>query len=115
MLSAKPWKLDRVILLLAGISFFFSITFVMILVVHFVSHGKPDENSLPYLVLTTMNINGSILLGTGLFFWWYHLDWREAFGFSMPNRGSTVLLGLLAAIAFLPVGLSLQFVSIQIM
>lgn len=116
MLSAKPWKLDRVILLLAGISFCASIMILAgTVALHFVSHGKPDKNSLPYLVVVTLTIHGSILLGTGLVLWWYHLNWREAFGFSMPNRGSTVLLGLLTGIAFLPVGLSLQFVSIQIM
>ncbi len=116
MLSAKPWKLDRVMLLLAGIAFFFSISLLVAgAAEHFAPHGKLDENSLPYLVLITMSIHGSILLGTGLFFWWYHLDWREVFGFSMPNRGSSVLLGLLAAVLFLPVGWSLQFVSFQIM
>ena len=116
MLSAKPWKLDRVILLLAGILFCASIMILAgTVVLHFVSHGKPDKNSLPYLVVVTMGIHGSILLGTGLVLWWYHLGWREAFGFSRRNRGSTVLLGLLTGIAFLPVGLSLQFVSVQAM
>src|SRR5258708_37170105 len=97
MLSAKPWKLDRVILLLAGILFCASI---MILagtaVLHFFSHGKPDKNSLPYLVVVTMGIHGSILLRTGLVLSWDHLGWREAFGFSRHNRGLSLLLGLLA-------------------
>jgi membrane protease YdiL (CAAX protease family) len=116
MLSTKPWKLDRVILLLMGTVVCFSFFGLVVAGArHFSPHGRLDENSLPYLVLITLSIHGSILIGTGWFLWWYHLDWREAFGFSMPNRGSTLLLGLLAAVVFLPVGLSLQYASIQIM
>jgi len=115
-LSAKPWNLDRVVLALAGILFCACILFLAGAgVLHFVSHGKPDKNSLLYLMVVTMAIHGSILVGTGLVLWWYHVGWGEAFGFSMRNWRSVILLGLLAAIAFLPVGLSLQFVSAQIM
>jgi membrane protease YdiL (CAAX protease family) len=116
MLSAKPWNLDRVVLALAGILFCACIIFLAgAVALHFVSHGKPDKDSLLNLVVVTMAIHGSILVGTGLVLWWYHVGWGEAFGFSMLNWKSVVVLGLLAAVAFLPVGLSLQFVSARIM
>jgi membrane protease YdiL (CAAX protease family) len=116
MLSEKPWKPERVALLLLGTAMCFSgFSLAGGLVEHFNGGKKLDENSLAYLVLLTMSLHGSILLATGLALWWFRLSWREAFGFSAGDTGRAVLLGLLAAAAFLPVGWALQMLSAEFM
>jgi len=115
MLSEKPWKLDRVVLVLLGI-FVCACTISLVggLAQHFIGKQKPDENSLLYIVFVTMSLQGSILLATALFLRSQRIHWREAFGFSIPGAGHAILLGVLAAIIFFPVGDLLQAASIEL-
>jgi membrane protease YdiL (CAAX protease family) len=116
MLSEKPWKPERVALLLLGTAVCFCwFSLADGLVEHFNGGRKLDENSLPYLLLVTMSLHGSILLATGLALWWFQVSWREAFGFAAGDTGRAVLLGLLAAAVFLPVGWVLQMLSAEFM
>ncbi len=115
MLSEKPWKLDRVVLVLLGI--FISCCALSLaggLVQHFMGKQKPDENSLLYLVFVTMSLQGSILLGTAVFLRSQRISWHEAFGFSISSAGQAILLGVLAAVIFFPVGDLLQAASIAL-
>lgn len=115
MLSEKPWKLDRVVLVLLGIFVCAcAISLTGGLVEHFIGKQKPDENSLLYLVFVTMSLQGSIVLATGLFLRSQYISWGEAFGFSKPGVGHAILLGVLAAIIFFPVGDLLQAGSIEL-
>lgn len=116
MLSEKPWKLEQVILLLAGILVCFSfISLTGAVVLHLYGQEKPDLSSLPAIIVGTMSIQGSILFGTGLVVWWYRLNWKEAFGFSTRNAPYAILLGWLAAVAFVPISYLLQFDSFELL
>ncbi len=116
MLSEKPWKPERVALLLLGtVICFTGFSLAGGLAEHFNGGQKLDEDSLAYLLLVTLSLHGSILLATAVALWCFHLSWREAFGFSARDTGRAMLLGLLGAAAFLPVGLMLQALSMEVM
>jgi membrane protease YdiL (CAAX protease family) len=116
MLSEKPWKPERVALLLLGTAVCFCwFSLADGLAEHINGGKKLDENSLANLLLVTMSLHGSILLATGLALWWFRVSWREAFGFAAGDTGRAVLLGLLAAAVFLPVGWMLQLLSAEFM
>ena len=116
MLSEKPWKLDRVVLVLLGMFVCAcAISLVGGLVQHFIGQAKPDENSLLYLVFVTMSLQGSILLATAFFLWARRISWGEAFGFSKPQHDpSSPAGGVLAAVLFFPIGDLLQAASIEL-
>src|SRR5882724_11302279 len=99
MLSQKSWKLEGIILLIAGILLGISTLTLVQAVLQFVI-GKESfgEGSLLFLVFASLSLHGSILVGTGAFLWWHRLSWREAFGFATPNWGRSILLGLLLAL-----------------
>lgn len=115
MLSERPWKLERVVLLLLGI-FVCCCTISLVggLAQKFAGLKKPDENSLLYLIFVTMSLQGSILLATAIFLWANRISWGDAFGFSKRSMGQAILLGVLAAIIFFPVGDLLQAASIDL-
>jgi membrane protease YdiL (CAAX protease family) len=116
MLSEKPWKLDRVILLFLAVLIGVS-SFIMLqgAAEHLNGNQKLDQNSPVYVLLLTLTIHGSILLATTAVLWWFRLKWSDAFGFASPGRGRAILLGILLAALFLPVGLGLQAASAEIM
>jgi membrane protease YdiL (CAAX protease family) len=114
MLSAKPWKLEEILRLLAGI--FVGLIFVSLAQLgyeHFA--GKMSEGSLVFLLFSSLSLHGSILFATGIFLWLHRISWGEAFGFTTPPMSRAVLLGMIAALAFLPVGIVLQDVSLQLL
>ncbi|MDB6065304.1 MAG: abortive infection protein [Pedosphaera sp.] len=116
MLSEKPWNLEQVLIMLMGmIACIFGFNLLRDIVLHFSGPGKLDENSPLYLILFTLNIHGSILVGTGLFLWWHRLSLGSAFGIRPSRTSRALLFGLPTGILFLPVGNLLREISIQIM
>jgi membrane protease YdiL (CAAX protease family) len=112
MLSEKPWKPERVVMLLLGIVVCFGwVSLAGGAAQHFSGQEKLDENSLLYLVIVTMSLQGSILLATAVTLWWFHVSWAEAFGFASGGTGRAMVLGALAGVVFLPLGWILQFLS----
>ena len=75
---------------------------------HFAGKENFEEGSLPYLVFSSLTLHGSILAGTAVFLWWHRVSWREAFGFSTPFAGRAILLGVIVALVFVPVGSALR-------
>jgi membrane protease YdiL (CAAX protease family) len=105
MLSEKPWKPEQVVFFILGTVVCFGwVSLAGGAVQHFSGQGKLDEHSLLYVLFATMSLHGSILLATALALWWFHISWREAFGFSTGGAGRAVLLGSLAGAVFLPIG-----------
>jgi membrane protease YdiL (CAAX protease family) len=116
MLSEKPWKPVSVLFLLSGIFICLSCASSLIMAVQFFHREqKLDETSLGYLILATMSLHGSILLPTGIFLWRYRIGPIVAFGFSASRKWVAILLGICTAIVFLPVGMILQEVSLQLL
>jgi len=109
MLSEKPWKIDRAVIVLLGTFVVYSLFGVAWAVMLRVNGGqKPADNSPVTLVLVTLSTHGSILAATALAMWWFRIRWREAFGFATPGAGPAMLKGATAAVLFLPVGWLLQ-------
>ncbi len=108
MLSEKPWTLEAMIRLLLGIFVCVSAAMLLAGLMQSFSGKKLDEQSPSAVVLGTLVLDGSILLMVGWFLWSQRLNWSQAFGFR--NRlGYALALGLVGALAFLPVGLILQY------
>jgi membrane protease YdiL (CAAX protease family) len=116
MLPEKPWKPVTVLFLMSGIFICLSCSSTLIWVAQAL-HGKQklDETSLGFLVLATLGTHGSILLPVGIFLWRYRIRPGEAFGFSNSRKSVAILLGICTAIIFLPVGMILQAVSMQVL
>jgi uncharacterized protein len=116
MLSEKPWKLERAALLVlaafVGISFF---SLLGALAQHLNGGKELAEGSMIYLLLVTVSVHGSVLAATALVLWIYHLNWRQAFGFSTPGAGRAMRLGALAAVLFLPASWLLGGISQTVM
>src|SRR4051812_41428733 len=111
MLSEKPWKLDVIVPLLLGIVFCFSVFWLLEGVAqHFSGKTKLDENSMIYLLFATLSLHGSILLVTSIFLWVRRINLAEAFGFSISGVARALLLGMVVAVLFLPIGATLETV-----
>ncbi len=104
MLSEKPWKLDS--LLMLGLSLFVGIGFFTLIAQWLMQHngGKIDDNSPALLVVSTLGLDGSILLSVFLFLRAEHVSWREAFGFKTPGLARALLWGFIVAACFSPIG-----------
>ena len=94
MLSEKPWKLDGLLRVCAGI--FVCLSVVSLLQMageHFAGKQAFADGTLPYLLLSSLALHGSILLATGIFLWLHRISWGEAFGFSTPPLGRAMMIG----------------------
>jgi membrane protease YdiL (CAAX protease family) len=77
--------------------------------------GKPaDENATLRTVIATFSFQGMALFFIWRFLREHQMSWRDAFGFSV-NWKIAVILGVVVACIFLPVGQVLQMASAQIM
>lgn len=116
MLSERPWTVERVaVLLLAMCSFLVLFLVLESLVGHFSKSGKMDENSVTAVVFMILTLHGSILAATQFVLWWNQLSWRTAFGFNRRTLGRSIGWGALVALVFLPAGMLLQWLSVQIL
>jgi membrane protease YdiL (CAAX protease family) len=116
MLSEKNWTAMGMLWLIACI--FVCIFFVTIwqgVVQHFASKGTFDEGTLPFLVFSSLALHGSILFGTGFYLWINEWSWSETFGFNSPHKLYALLLGVVAALLFLPVGMVLLDVMTKVL
>lgn len=115
MLSEKPWKAEGVLTVILGaVIFACFISLLGVVAQHFAGTGKADKNSLLYLFFVTMSLQGAIVLSTALYLKARHIRWSEAFGFSSANAGRAILVGLVAAIIFFPIGDLLQVASMDL-
>jgi hypothetical protein len=115
MLSEKPWTWDRLIRVMLAILFFVSVFFLAISAIqHYAGKDKFKDGSLPYLVLGSLGFHGSILFGTAVILGSERISWREAFGLRDRGAGRAIVLGIAAALVFLPVGMMLQEISLRL-
>jgi membrane protease YdiL (CAAX protease family) len=108
MLSERPWKPPANPRLLAVVLFCAASVAMK-------SQEPPEEDSLLNLVLSSLALHGPILLAVGIFLKGSGISWNRAFGFSTPPVGRALLLGLIAAIVFLPIGMVLQDISVKVL
>ena len=72
------------------------------------------ENSAAKVVIAVLCFQGAALVLAHRFVREHHVGWTEAFGFNIKWRRA-LLLGLVAALVFLPVGWGLQWASVSVM
>ncbi|EEF62150.1 CPBP family intramembrane glutamic endopeptidase [Pedosphaera parvula] len=116
MLSERPWKVDAVLRLVFGIfTCVCTILFISTLLQQVVLHRKFEENSLPYFLVGTLSLQGSILVGIAYFIRWQGISWTEAFGFFRQGLPRVIAWGLAVGLLFLPIGYLLQLVSVNLL
>lgn len=116
MLSEKPWNVEKLIFLL--VSIFFGISVVMLTqagLEHFLGKARFAEGSLAYLVIGSLALHGSILFGFAVVLGIHKVRWRDAFGFNHRPLAKALVLGMMLAFLFLPVGLVFQDVSMRVL
>jgi len=115
MLSEKPWRPDQVLLLLIRLlaSIFIGGLLVSLLDATHWLESKAME--VATLAIGMISFHGAALV---LIHWSLRacgVSWEQAFGFLAPRLGRALLLGLLVILGILPVALSLQHLSFQVM
>ena len=116
MLSPKPWRLEAVVLLLAGIcAGLILCTLLSGLLQHAGVAGFRSEDSLGVIMLGTLGMHGAALV-LGAFFLWYHrVTWRELLGVMRPNFGRLVVPIVVTAGLILPTAFALQWISFELL
>lgn len=116
MLSDRSWKNDAVLRLLLGVFVFFCVgQMVLGALENFGVLPATSERHLISLFITTLTFQGAAILLVVFFLHEQHLSWSQAFGFGSPQRGRTILLGLVAGVVIVPVAWMLQQLSVEVM
>jgi uncharacterized protein len=114
MLSEKPWTLMGILWLMMSIfGCMFVVSVWQAIVQHFTGKAAFEEGTLLALVFSSLALDGSILVGTGIFLWLNEWKWSEVFGFGHRPVPGAILLGLLVAGMFLPFGMVMQEISVR--
>jgi membrane protease YdiL (CAAX protease family) len=114
VLISKPWPMENLsrrllTLMLCAYSGLFLGTWVQ------QSSGVAGaESSIWRVIVASLSFQGAGLILIARFVREHHVSWSEAFGFS-NHRGKALLLGLLIALLFLPLGWGLQQTSALVM
>jgi membrane protease YdiL (CAAX protease family) len=100
MLSHKPWRLDRVIWLLAAM--LASLGLGMIVVQGYNWAFAADDGKVapqvPVMMLGTLVTHGLCLFLVAIFLREHHITWNQAFGFSESRLARTLGLALITAL-----------------
>jgi len=110
VLVHKPWRLEtirlRLVLLLICA---YGGLFLGAWAQHYAGTGAQDA-SIGHMILATLSFQGASLILIARFLRDQRVSWAEGFGLT-NHRRQALLLGLLAAVIFLPLGWALQQVS----
>jgi membrane protease YdiL (CAAX protease family) len=104
MLSEKPWKLHGLMYLVFCLLLCVAFMIMVIGIVQHFTGAKPDDNSPVFLVLSSLALDGSILVSIFLFLRLEDITWAEAFGFKNCPLWRPVLWGIIVAVLFTFVG-----------
>ena len=113
MLSEQRWKLESLLRLITGVLLCVFLGAALMAFMQMVF--KSDEDYPVWrIVAAAVCFQGATLVLVHLFLREHGLSWAEGFGFS-NQWGRALLLGVLVALVFLPVGVGLQWASAQLM
>ena len=113
MLSEKPWKIESLLRLGMGVLVCMFLGAALMAFVRIVFKTGEDY-SVWRIVAAAMCFQGATLVLVHLFLREHEMRWAEAFGFAHQWRRA-LLLGVLMALLFLPVGIGLQWASANLM
>jgi len=113
MLSPKPWRIEAVIMLLAGA--FGCLGFGMVLAgllrqAGLAAFQTPDSPG--NILLGTLSFHGAVWVLMLVFLALHGMDWREAFGLRDPNLKRALVTALVVVLPVLLVAWGLQFLSV---
>jgi membrane protease YdiL (CAAX protease family) len=104
MLSEKPWKLPGLVrfvyCLLLCICFMIMVTAAA----QKLSGAKPNVIPPGIMVLSSLALDGSILVSIFFFLRFERLTWAEVFGFKTGGPWRAILWGIAVALCFTPIG-----------
>jgi hypothetical protein len=113
VLSEKAWKLESLLRLIAGVlvcMFLGAVTMAFVRMVF----KSGDESPVWRIVAAALCFQGATLVLVQLFLREHEMRWAEAFGFANQWQRA-LLLGVLLALLFVPVGIGLQWASAEFM
>ncbi len=112
MLSQKPWRLEAVILLVAGVFACLSLGVVAVGVLRQIGvSGFKTPDSFGGVLVATLSFQGAACGLMGLFLKYHQVTWREAFGLRRADLRKSLLLAVGVLAVALPVVLLLQQLS----
>ncbi len=113
MLSPKPWRIEAVIQLVAGVFVCLSVGVVTVGLLRqagVAAFKSPD--SFANILVATLSFQGAAWILIFFFLKLQNVDWRDAFGFRNTNLRKALLLAAGALALSLPVVLGLQHCSV---
>ena len=112
MLSPKPWRLEAIMLLLAGIFVCLMAGTLLAGLLHQAGvAGFKKEDSLGMIVLGTLSMDGAACVAGAIFLWYHQVGWREALGWRQGNFKRLIGPICGTVVVILPVALGLQLLS----
>ncbi len=113
MLSKKPWRVEFVIQLIAGVFVCLCLGMMTVGVLRQagVAAFKSPDSFAPVLV-ATLSFQGAVWILMFVFFKLHDVNWRDAFGFRNAHLFRSLLLAAIVFVPALLVALGLQQVSI---
>jgi membrane protease YdiL (CAAX protease family) len=109
MLSEKPWKLDLVLMLVAGLLISLSAgTMLGILFEQAFPKQSSANGKFYHFLISFISFQGTALVLAHYFLKKHHLGWVEFLGLTSPRWKAFVALGALVGILSVPVALSLN-------
>ncbi len=116
MLSEKPWNFNAALRLLFGL--FASILIGMVAVSWLQWNSGPSGSAIPSFrgfIVGAITFHGVGLLLIHALLREHQISWAAAFGFNSPRLGRALLLAIIVGIAVLPITLSLNQLSAQLL
>ena len=116
MLSAKPWRMETVILLIAGVFICLGLGVVTAGVLRQVGVAAfKSQDSFANVLLATMSFQGATWILIFYFLKQHQVKWREAFGLRNANLMKALLLAIGLLVLILPVVLCLEQISVTLL
>jgi membrane protease YdiL (CAAX protease family) len=110
----KPWPLES---FMRRLMVFLTFLYAGLALGAWAQHllGVPADKSVLNMVIVTLCFQGAAVVLISRFLREHQIGWGGAFGFAGPGQGRALLLGVLVALIFLPIGWGLQMASAQVM
>jgi|ERR1051325_1647678 membrane protease YdiL (CAAX protease family) len=110
----RPWSLGNVLRRLIYVLLCFYAGFGLAAWAEKVAGLPPATASVGQMIVATLSFQGAVLILVFGLLREHQTSWKEAFGLSV-NWRHALLIGLMVACIFLPVGLVLQRISVEVM
>jgi membrane protease YdiL (CAAX protease family) len=109
MLSEKPWKVEAILLLGAGLMLSWSLGILLSLALgHLLNPKSPTAPAFHQFLLTTITFHGVALFLTHQFLKQHEMRWRDFIGFAGPKLKRALAVALIASTVMVPGALVLN-------